>query len=364
MTGPLSRRSMLGGVAALGAGVALSACSTKGGKKLESPSTTVGAAAGTGVTTTATTGNGADYSALKGKTVGVVGITLDSAAVARGVSELQRIATENGIDLQVVNTSGDYQKVNDTLKAWASQGIAAAVLPATTSDNVTDGSAAMAAAKIPLAGFFSGTAGDVTFDVTSNEWISGQIIATYVRQRLDATNPGKGVALFNFSPLEATHVREVCMQSQLDFYKIPQTFRHEVKVPGQVPDVQQTVTDLLTKYPKGSELGAIWCGWDEIGLAAATAVETAGRDDLFVVSIDGNEGNLDNIRKGGVFAATVVNDMPSVAGVALAQLAGIVAGGPPPVTTTFFVDAPLVTKYNVPTSGIPGGTGLDLYFTT
>ncbi|HEY9390665.1 MAG TPA: substrate-binding domain-containing protein [Mycobacteriales bacterium] len=353
-----SRRNILraSALAALGAS-ALAACSTSGGK---SAAATPGATASNPAPSTGTY----DYSGLKGKTVGVVGVAITSESVGRIAKTAQQLGKENGFQVDVVDTNGDYKRASDTLKLFADKGYAAVIGAVVDPNLMKEGAQALADRKIPLGGCFAGgTVGDLSFDVTSDEWISGARVGTYAAQRLAAAGREGGVAILNWTPVPALVIREAQWRAMLDFHKIPVLDRFELKVPGQVVDTGRITTDLLTKYPANGKLLAILAGWDEVGLAASNAVKAAGRKDVFVVSIDGNLGAFDAIRNGDPLKATCANDMATVTRACLSELSNLVGGGKL-TARTVYVDAPLITASNVPPQGqFPTGTGVTPFYT-
>lgn len=354
---PLSRRSFFAGTAGVGAGLALTACSTSGGTAASTAAAPGAASTATGASFTA-----ADFASLRGKQIGVVGINLQGPTVARSVQIMTELSAEHGFALQSVSTAFDLARTNDTMRVWADTGFDAIVVANTEAANITEGLAAANRAGVPVGGFYCGVAPGLAFDVGANEFISGNRCATYIQQRLAATGGGKGIAIFGYTPLANLRERELCVTTQADYFGTPILLRHEVNADSSVPDVQNTTANLLTKYPQGGELGAVFVGWDQGGFAAVSAIESAGRDDVFVVSIDGEEANLDSIRQGGPQGATVVNDMVAVSNVVLTQLGKIIGGAAPPQNAQLYVDAPLITSANVPAGGVPQGTGLTPFY--
>ncbi|WP_459983248.1 sugar ABC transporter substrate-binding protein [Nocardioides sp. AN3] len=344
-------------MAGTGAGALLAACSVSGGAA-EKPATTAPAAG-------AATGAAAvDLSSLKGAKVGIVGINLKGPTVARAVSVMEGLAKQHEFKVDAVDTAFDLLKTNDTMRVWTDQGYDAIVVANTEAANIADGLQAAGTKKIPVAGFYCGVAPGLAFDVGANEWIAGNKVATYISQRLLVEGKGRGIAIFGYTPLANLRTRELAVTTQAGFYKIPIVSRQEVNADNSAVDVQNKTGDILTRFPKGGHLGAVFVPWDEGGYAAVSALEAAGRDDIFVVSLDGEQPNLDSIRKGGPQGATVVNDMVAVSNVVLDQIGKILGGAKPPKNPQLFVDSPLVTSDNVPKPGvIPEGTGLTPYYT-
>lgn len=359
--GSVSRRIVLrGGTAALlgvAGASALASCSTSGGQvATTATSNTSVATKGAGV------GAASDYSALKGKTVGVIAAAGTSESVARIIKTAQTIGKENGFTVDTVDTNGDYKKASDTLKLFADKGYAAVLSAVVDPNLMKDGAASLQAKNIPFGGCFAGNGPGLSFDVTSNEWISGARVGTYVAQRIAASGRTGGVVIINWTPVPALVVREASWRAMLDYFKIPILGRFEVKVPGQVVDTGRITTDLLTKYPNNGQLLAVMGGWDEVGTAASQAIAKAGRKDVFAASIDGNLSAFDAIRDGAPLAVTCANDMATITSTCLSKLSAVV-GGAKVTSKTIYVDAPLITKSNVPPRGaFPTGAGLTPYY--
>ena len=353
----LPRRSFLYGGAGAGAGLALAACSVSGGAT--SGTDTPGSAVPVG----ATSFTDADFAALKGARIGVVGINLQGPTVARSVQIMTDLAAKHEFELQAVSSDFDLARANDTMRVWAENDFSAIIVANIEAVNIGEGLAAATRAGVPVGGFYCGTAPGLAFDVGANEFISGMRCGTYIQQRLAAGGGGKGIVLVGYTPLANLRERELAVRTLADYYGTPILLRHETNADSSVPDVQNTTTDVLTKFPRGGQLGAIFVAWDQGGYAAVSAIETAGRDDVFVVSIDGEQANLDSIRQSGPQGATVVNDMVAVSNVVLTELAKIIGGAAPPKIAQLYVDAPLITSANVPPSGVPQGTGLTPFYT-
>jgi ribose transport system substrate-binding protein len=303
---------------------------------------------------------GGDYSGLRGKTVGVIGVAVTSEAPARAAAHARKVAAANGFKVEVVDTAGDYGKMSATMEAWArSKRVTAIVSDVVAPSLVKAGMKAANDAGIPVGGVFAGFEPGLAFDVASNEWVSTARIGTYVADRLG----GEGaVAFLNWPNVPALRQRQAAIEGILGYYDgIKIVDKQVLKVPGQVPDAKTKTRALLQKYRKG-QLHAIWAGWDEPGVAASQAVKQAGRKDVFVVGIDGNLASFDAIRRGDPFAATCGNDMEGITEVCLQQLSSMLKGGKPKANT-FWVDAPFIARQNVPAQGkFPRGAGLTTYY--
>ena len=131
---PFSRRSILGAAGAAGAGLALAACSTSGVRS------DGGSAAATTSSTAADTGfTDADFAALKGAKLGVVGVNLQGPTVARGVQIMTDMAKKYDFSLEAVSSDFDLSKTNDTMRVWSDKKYDGIIIANTEAANISEG---------------------------------------------------------------------------------------------------------------------------------------------------------------------------------------------------------------------------------
>jgi len=303
-----------------------------------------------------------DFSHLKGKTVGHVVIDINATFPTRASAEAKRLAKKYGFQVQVVDGAGDYNKINQTLTTFATKKVAAIFNTGCEPSLCKSGLDAAAKAKIPVGAMVAGYQPGVMYDVEVNDWISYARLGTYMTSRV-TDPPGWGAAIINWPNVPALRIRSAQIKAMLDYNKIPVLADEVVKVPGFVADAKQKAAALLTKYPKGDKLKCIVAGWDDVGIAAAQACDEAKRDDVFVISADGNLAAFDMMRKGSSFAATCSGDVEGITDVMYGQMSRILGGKKKPLATTLYVDAPMITENNLPPKGhYPRGDGLQLYY--
>jgi ribose transport system substrate-binding protein len=302
-----------------------------------------------------------DFSKLKGKKVGHVVIDIAATFPTRSAAEAKRLAKKYGFSVEIVDGAGDYNKINQALTTFATKKVDAILDTGCDPTLCKPGLTAAKDAKIPVGSVVAGyVAGLNTFDVESNDWINYSRIGTYVANRL-GTGGGWGAAIINWPNVPALRIRSAQIKAMLNYYKAPILADEVVAVPGFVADAKQKASALLTKYPRGGKLKVIVCGWDDIGVSAAQACVEAKRTDVFVVATDGNLAAFDMMRSGQPFAATCSLDVEGMTSVMYSQMSDVL-GGKKPLATTLYVDAPLITRRNVPPKGkYPVGEGLQLY---
>ena len=169
-------------------------------------------------------------------------------------------------------------------------------------------------AKIPFVSTFSGMVPGITVDIGSNNVADGVFSASELAARIN----GEGEVLkMNWTVLPALAERDAGFHAVMNEYKKIKVTEMEIKVPGQVDDTFNKVTDYLTGH---KNVKAIWMGWDEVGVAAARAVQQSHLEHKpFVVSMDGNDAAYDLIREGTPLWLTIAYD---VRGMGVTAVAG------------------------------------------
>ena len=219
-------------------------------------------------------------------------------------------------------------------------------------------------AGIPVFSIDSQYTPGVVCDITSNNYVMSAKVSSYLVDRLGGT--GNVVALTMAEHHGVRKRGEVFTDVIIpENPGIKLLENHNIDYGNFFADSQKTMEDWLAKY--GKEINAVWCGWDEPGMAASSAIKAAGftRKDMFVTGIDGHQGAIDMIAAGDPFVATVAQGF-EVFGVKCADLiqAIIVEGKPieeaAPVTT-FYIDSPLLTESNLPDANTPSYLAPDFY---
>ena len=128
----------------------------------------------------------------------------------------------------------------------------------------------------------------------------------------------------NWTVLPATAERDAGFHAVMNEYKNIKVTEMELKVPGQVDDAFNKVTDYLVGH---KNVKAIWMGWDEVGIAAARAVQRSHLENKpFVVSMDGNDAAFEMITEGSPFWLTVAYDVKGMGKLAVQSVADAVDG--------------------------------------
>lgn len=312
-----TRRGFLAGVAALAAGsVLLAAC---GGDDSGSSG-----------------GGGA------GKKLAIVSPYYSDQPATKEVVDAFRTAAEaKGHTVTLVDTKGDLAAVNNEMQNAISQKVDAIVLGMGDPKEFGAGLAAAKNAKIPVFGLDAGAADGVTANITSDNDFLG---TTSAQALIDAMGGSGSIFIIHFDPFEPVRLRGAAARKlfQEKGIKVLEDIQGD---PADSTGFAKTkVLELLTKYPKGQVQG-IWVAWDASALGAYQATQEAGRTEVFVVGVDGQDFARAEIAKGNNWVATVRQDWPAIAAKALEVIEANFAGTAP-TSQTIVVPGELITKDN------------------
>lgn len=277
--------------------------------------------------------------------VAIFSVNAASPTIHTMIVSATAAAKARGWTVETYDGNGDQVATNNQANTFITRGFSALINIA--SDNHQMGSVIANAAKhhIPFVSTFSGLVPGITVDIGSNNVADGVFSASAMVARLN----GEGHVLkLNWTVLPALQERDAGFHAVVKEYKNLKVTEMEVKVPGQVDDTFKKVTDYLEGH---QDVKAIWTGWDEIGVAAARAVQQShGKDKPFVVSMDGNQAAFDMIREGTPFWLTVAYNVKGM-GVAAVDAVAAALDGKTFSQRQIYLKPCLITKATVPPKG-------------
>lgn len=278
-----------------------------------------------------------------GRTIAV--ITPDYAtqpAAKEAIDRFQSAAEAQGYRVTVVDTNSDNAAINGEITTAVAQGVDAIVTAFGTPQEFGEGLAAAGAAGVPVFGLDTGGVVPPTLvNVTTDNGFLGSSTAQAIIDRVG--HPGN-VIMIHFDPFEPVRLRAEAAKAlfEQDGWQIIEY------VQGDPADstgfAKATTLDLLAKHPKGS-VDAIWAGWDASALGAYQATQEAGRTEVLVTGVDGQDFARAEVAKGGNWIATARQDWPTIA----TTLVGIINdhfAGIEPSEEVVYVPAVLITAEN------------------
>jgi ribose transport system substrate-binding protein len=277
--------------------------------------------------------------------VAIFSVNGASPTIHTMIESATEAAKSRGWTVETFDGNGDQVATNNQANTFITRGFNALINIA--SDNHQMGAVIENAKKagIPFVSTFSGMVPGITVDIGSNNTVDGAIAATELVARID----GKGhIVKMNWNVLPALQERDRGFQAAVKGYPDIKVTEIEVKVPGQVDDTYNQLTNLLSS---NKDIIAVWTGWDEIAIAAVRAIEQAKRaNDIFVVSMDGNSAAYDLIRQGAPLALTVAYDVRGM-GVEAVKAAADAVDGKKFVARQLFKKPCLISKATIPSQG-------------
>lgn len=257
------------------------------------------------------------------------------------VDAFKSLAEANGHIVTLVDTNNDLSKVNAEMETAVSQKVDAIVLGMGDPQEFGAGLAATQAAGIPVFGLDAGAVPGVTANITSDNDFLGQASA---QAMIDAVGEGGKVAIIHFDPFEPVRLRAAAARVAFEAAGITVVEDTQGDPADSTGFAKKTVLDWLNKYPAG-ELNGVWVAWDASALGAFQATEEAGRTEVIVTGVDGQDFARAEVRKGGNWIVTVRQDWAAIAAKALETIEAAV-GGTLPTSQIITVPGEVLTKDN------------------
>jgi ABC-type sugar transport system substrate-binding protein len=277
--------------------------------------------------------------------VGIVAVNYNSPTINRMVVTATEAAKARGWTVEDFDGRGDQVATNNAAMNFIDRGFDAIINIASPNPQMTQVIDHAASKGVPFVSTFSGLVPGITADIGSNNTVDGVIAATELLGRLE----GRGhVVKLNWNVLPALRERDHGFHAAIKDYPDIKLTEIEVKVPGQVDDAYNQMTNLLLA---NDDIVAVWTGWDELVAPVVRAIEQAGKQDqIIVVSMDGIPEVFDLIRSGSPAKLTVAYDVDRMGTTAVDVVAAALEGKAP--ASKILTLAPcLVTQETAPAPG-------------
>jgi ribose transport system substrate-binding protein len=280
--------------------------------------------------------------------VGVVANNLASPSVKRIGDAFEAAAKERGWEVEMFDNKGDMAASNNQADRYLQRGVDA-IVNINGPNSQMSGVIKRAKEKgIPFVSVYGGAGFGADVEIGTNESINSAAITQSMVDRLN----GKGRVLilkWNAGGVQALLDRYATAKAVLSNQPGIEIAKEiEVKVPGQVEDTYNQVTNFLKS---DKNIDAVWVAFDEIAPSVVRALEQADLDDkVFAVGFNGNPFAWDMIREGSPYIMEPANPFEPMGEMAVQQVAKIAAGEKP--TTGFIAMRPcMMTPETVPAEG-------------
>ncbi len=278
-----------------------------------------------------------------GKSIAI--ITPDYAAqpAAKEAIDLFKAEAEaRGYAVSLVDTASDNAAINGEITTAVAQGVSAIVTAFGTPQEFGEGLAAAGEAGVPVFGLDTGGVVEPTLvNVTTDNKYLGEASAQAL---IDALGGEGTIAMIHFDPFEPVRLRAEAAKALFDAAGIEVIEYVQGDPADSTGFAKATVLDFLSKYPAG-DIDAVWAGWDASALGAYQATQEAGRTEVLVTGVDGQDFARAEVAKGGNWLATVRQDWVTIAAT-LTDIIDAHFAGTDPAEPIVFVPAVLITAEN------------------
>jgi len=279
----------------------------------------------------------------KARTIAIISPDYAAQPAAKEAIDLfMAEAKSQGYIVTLTDTNSDNAAINGEITTAVSQHVDAIVTAFGTPQEFGEGLAKAGAANVPVFGLDTGgVVAPTLVNVTTDNNYLGE---TSAQAMIDAMGGTGSVIMIAFDAFEPVHLRAVAAKALFESKGIKILEYKQGDPADSTGKAKAIVSDLLTKYPKGTVQG-VWAAWDASALGAYQATQAMGRSEVFITGVDGQSFAQAEVAKGLNWIATVRQDWPTIA----KTLTGIINdhfAGKDPTSTTVFVKAILITKAN------------------
>ncbi len=235
-----------------------------------------------------------------------------SSVTTKQMTELMESAlTAKGYQVVINNSANDNSKFASDIETSVVSRYDAIVIVSADPQLCEAQLKEAAEAKIPVFGCDAGYADTMEMNATSDNYEMGKLIAGYLFDKMG----GKGTFVhltYRAHPgvVKRTYAMEDLLKARTGITLLSE---HHVDVPNQINNAKEIVENLLTAYPQKDSINAVLCAWDEPAIGAAQALQEAGRSEVLVVGVDGNEQAVQLIKSGSNLIATVAQNFEGMA---------------------------------------------------
>ena len=291
-------------------------------------------------------GGGAKSTAdgLEGKNISIMTPYLSSVTTNQMVENLQAGLEKEGAEVTVIDTANDFSKLASRIEDVVTAQTDGIILVSADPSQLENQLQEAFDANIPVFGCDSGFIEGMQVNATSDNYQMGQLITDYLFNDLMG-GEGNVIALTHRPHPGVVKRCEAFDDAIAANDKISLITEQHIPAEQPINDAQNTVENLLLSNPEKGSITAIWCGWDEPAIGATQACMEAGRDEILVVGVDGNEQAVDLIKQGTNLKATVKQNFDGMADIVLEQMK-LLYTGKEIEKGDMYADATLITQEN------------------
>ncbi|MDF2611712.1 MAG: rbsB [Lachnospiraceae bacterium] len=251
-----------------------------------------------------------------GKSVSILTPYLSSVTTNQMVEYLKAGMEEAGMKVNVIDTKNDFAALASRIEDVVSAKTDAIVLVSADPSQVETQLQSAFDAGIPVFGCDSGFLEGMMANATSDNYAMGETITKYL---FDELIGGEGdIIALTHRPHPGVVKRSEAFDTILAEYpNINLITEQHVEATGPIDNARTIVENLLLSNPEEGSIKAIWCAWDEPAIGATQALQDAGRDEVIVVGVDGNEQAVELVKGDTNLKATLAQNFEGMAEIVL-----------------------------------------------
>lgn len=262
----------------------------------------------------------------------------------RGIIEGAQEVIENaGGTLAVTDAQGDPRKHNENIENLINSGIDGLIIQLGDAQQLAPVVAKAVAAGIPVVTTAVGaqTPGALT-EVGGDEVKMAEIMSNAL---LESINFAGDVYVFWVPGAPLLETRKEVLEAIVADY--PEITLHDVPTEHSPSRVFTQMQDLLTANSQQDSIAAVWGAYDLLVSGAVQAILQAGRSEIKVASIDGDQIGFQMLfQEGSPFIATVAQDVPGIGKLAGSAIVSAINGKGDEVPKNTYTNAWLATRNN------------------
>ena len=248
----------------------------------------------------------------KGKSISILTPYLGSVTTNQMVEYMKAGMEKEGMEVSVVDTKNDFAALASRIEDVVSAKTDAIVLVSADPSQVKTQLQSAFDAGIPVFGCDSGFMEGMMLNATSDNYAMGETITKYLFDDL-MKKEGTVISLTHRPHPGVVKRSEAFDKLITDYSNIKLITEQHVEATGPIDNARTIVENLLLSNPEKGSITAIWCGWDEPAIGATQALKDAGRDEVIVVGVDGNEQAVSLIQEGTNLKATLAQNFEGMA---------------------------------------------------
>lgn len=227
------------------------------------------------------------------------------------IDKFRESAKAKGWETIVTDTAGDFDLLITRIEERIKDKTDAIVLGMGDPARMTKGLEAARQANIPVFGLDSAIAPGVLLNIASDN----SDLGTQSAEALANAIGYKGdLIMFTHDPHPGVRERAAAAEAVFDNYPdIKIIEKIHIEVPGPMDSARSITKNLLKAHPEKDAITGIWAGWDEPALGAYQVIQSANREVIKVIGIDGTDFAKIEIAKGGAFIGSVAQDFDEMA---------------------------------------------------